>query len=147
MSIAVQCVDDVLVKIKAVGEFGSTDREKVFYVYSEENLLEQTKLIKYPAVGVMYEGIIAGEGDGTRQGMQASLTVALALVMDSNVAGMDRKNEAARLLDLMRRALRTQTSPTGHKWQFVSEVPMGQVGGVLVYIQRWSAVVMLTSDF
>lgn len=145
MIIANDCVADILQKVKDVGEFGSTDREKVFYVYSEEDLFNKTKLVRYPAVGVMYEGIIANTLDPSRQGMAADLTVALALVMDPAILGMDQKNEAARLLDVMRAGIRTTKSPSSHKWRFVSEVPMGQIGGSLIYIQRWATAVILTS--
>lgn len=140
MSIAALCIDDITTKLSTVVA------DKIFTVYSEKDLLDKTKMIKFPAVGIMYEGIMSGAPDPSRQGMGGELKVALTLLLDGkSIGNLDRKNDAATLLDAMRAAIRLTRSPSHHPWKFDSEVPAGQVGGLLVYIQRWTTVVPLTS--
>lgn len=142
MSIALKCIDDVTDKIAALREFD----DKIFHVYSEDDLLDKAKTLSLPAVGVSYGGITSSAvQDKTRQGKMGILRVAIVLVIDSNVVSLDRKDEAVILLDTIRSALLTQTSPTCHKWQFVSETPLGKTGGVLLYMQRWQTPTPLTN--
>lgn len=145
--LAQQCIDDVMTKLKNTLEFGDLGKEKVFTVYSEGDLLSKTKLVKYPAVGVMYEGIRANSGDPTKQGLAADVQIALVLLLDGRSTGaLGINNDAARLLDKMRVEFKKhcQESPTRHKWRFVSETPAGDVGTILVYVQRWSTPIILT---
>jgi hypothetical protein len=142
MSIATNCIEDLEVKLRSTKEFGG----KIFHVYSEDDLLDQSKLMSLPAVGVMYQGIIVEPGqDRSRQGLLGTLRVSLILVIDSNTVGLDRKDEAAELMDTIRCAILTTTSPTGHKWQFQSEIPLGKMGNTLLYQQRWGTAAPLTS--
>ncbi|TXH43944.1 MAG: hypothetical protein E6Q97_33445 [Desulfurellales bacterium] len=134
------CVADLTTKVKDIGEFGSSGKEKVFSIYSEDDLLDKSKLIKFPAVGVMYEGLRSVPGaDPSRQGLGAEIGVALVLLMETkSVAGINSQNEAVRLLGLMRSAIKVTVAPTQHKWRFISEVPGGVLGNAVVYVQRWS---------
>lgn len=134
------CVEDLAKKVKDIGEFGSVGKEKVFSVYSEDDLLDKSKLLKFPAVGMMYEGLRSVPGaDPSRQGLGAEIGMALVLLMETkSVGGINSQNEAVRLLGLMRRAIKVTVSPTNHKWRFISEVPGGVLGNAVVYVQRWS---------
>ena len=141
MSIALECIEDVQAKLDALDEFG----QKIFHVYSEEDLLDKATTLRLPAVGVSYGGITSEPGqDRSRQGLLGSLRVAIVLIIDSKSIGLDRKDEAAEMMDLIRCALLGQKSPTGHKWQFLSELPMGSASGVLLYMQRWQTAAPLT---
>lgn len=142
MTIALKCMEDVEEKIRGLKEFGN----KIFSVYSEDDLLNKAKTLTLPAVGISYGGILTEPGmDKSRQGLMGSLRVAVVLVIDSSSVSLDRKDEAAEYLDAIRGALIGQTSPTCHKWQFLSEMPMGDMGGVLVYMQRWQTAAPLTN--
>lgn len=144
--IATDCINDISTRIKALGEFGATGKEKVFSVYSEDDLLDKSKMLKFPCIGVMYEGIRANSLDGSRQGMAADCGIALVLLLESkSIGGINRENEAARLLDSMRESVRLSRAPSQHKWRFVSEMPAGVVGAATVYVQRWTCPVILTN--
>lgn len=140
-TIAVNCTDDITDKLKSTKEFG----KKIFSVYSEEDLMDRSKALSYPSVGVMYEGLIPNPGsDPSRQGLMADLKVSVILLIDGKGSGLDRKNKAAEHLDEIRSVILTTKSPTGHKWRFVSETPVGAISGVLVYQQRWATACPLT---
>jgi hypothetical protein len=142
MSIALKCITDVTEKIETLRDFDN----KIFHVYSEEDLLDKAKTLSLPAVGISYGGIITEAGqDRTRMGLMGSLRVAVVLVIDANTISLDRKDEAAEYMDSIRGTLIGKSSPTCHKWQFVSETPLGQVGGVLLYMQRWQTPTPLTN--
>lgn len=146
--IAQACIDDIETKMRNTQEFGTNSgKEVVFTVYSEDDLFDKIKIVKFPAVGIMYEGMRDGGRDPTRQGMAADFNVALVLILDGpSIGGLDRKNEAVRILDVMRDAFKANASksPSIHKWRFVSEVPAGNVKNLLIYIQRWACPVLLT---
>lgn len=142
MSIAIKCIDEVTEKLEDLREFD----DKIFHVYSEDDLLDKAKTLSLPAVGVSYGGITTDPGmDRTRQGLMGSLRIAIVLVIDANTVSLDRKDEAVQYLDTIRSTMLGQTSPTCHKWQFVSETPLGKTGGVLLYMQRWQTPAPLTN--
>jgi hypothetical protein len=144
--IATKCIDDLTTQVAAVGEFGAVGKEKVFSVYSEDDLLDKTKLVRYPAVGVMYEGLRPTNPDASRQGMGGDVGIALVLLLDpSTIGGISTRNEATRLLGLMRAQMRMRASPSGHKWRFMGENPAGMVGNAMVYVQRWATATPLTN--
>jgi hypothetical protein len=141
MSNVLDCVDDLKAKIVSVPEF----KQKVFYVYSENDLLDKLKGLSFPAVGIMYENT-QSKDDGNKMGMSAVLQCAVAvMVAGKTVANLDSKNEAALLLDAVRRGIIKTVSPTGHKWSFVMETCAGEVNGAIVYIQRWSTPIILSN--
>ena len=134
-NIAVSCTDDIAAKVKTVDLF----KDKTFSVLSEEDLIQQGKLLKPPFAGIMYEGIIAVGGDPTRQGLSTEVRVTVALGMAGRTIGnLNTRNDAAENLDAIRKEIMGKTSPTGHKWRFQMEVPAGTIGGHAVYLQRWA---------
>jgi len=95
--------------------------------------------------GVIYSGINANTGDGSRQGMSADLTCTILVIVAGNaIGGLDQKNEAVRLLKEVRDKVKLTSSPTGHKWRFQNEAPAGTIGNAVVYKQVWSTAIMLT---
>jgi hypothetical protein len=142
MTTAVACWEDLIARVMQVSELS----EKTVSVLSEQDLLSILKLAKFPMAGVVYGGIAANSLDPSRQGMAADLTCTVLLIIANNaIGGLDQKNEAARLLDEIRKQVRMQTSPTFHKWRFVSERPAGTIGNAVVYRQQWSTAIILTS--
>lgn len=143
MSIATNCINDILFKIDALELFG----KKLFATYSEEDLLDKAKILSLPAVGIVYQGIFASDGqDPSRQGLMGTLKVTIVLVIDGkSIAKIDRKDVAADYLDSIRSAILTTKSPTKHKWKFTSESPVGPMGSVYVYLQTWETATPLTN--
>lgn len=116
-------------------------KEKVFFVYSEDDLVNKTKLVpQFPAVGVMYEGLRPTQTDPSRQGLAVDCNIAVALLVDAKVATdlQSEKNVASFVLTGLRNAISKKTSPTGHKWRFVYEGYVGDIKGLSVYVQRWA---------
>jgi hypothetical protein len=141
MSVAIDCITDITSKVSRVPSLVG----KAFSIVTEEDLLDTSKYLKLPAVGIMYEGM-QETGDPSRQGMMADCRIAIVLVIDGSVIGnADRKNEAIDTLDAIRREIRMTRPPSQHKWRFLSETPLGLVGSVLIYVQRWSTPVALTN--
>ena len=143
---AQDCINDVVNKMKSTQQFGTAGKEVIFTIYSEEDLFDKAKLVKYPAVGIIYEGTRENNSDRSGQGLGATCNIGLVLLLNGkSVGGIDQKNEAAILLDTMRKTFREQNgkSPTGHAWKFTSELSMGQINGLLVYIQRWQTMIIM----
>ena len=139
---AVQCIENLTALVMQVPEF----TEKTVSVLSEEDLISILKGARFPMAGVVYGGIGANNQDASRQGMAADLTITVLVVVAGNViGGLDQKNEAARLLDEVRKQIRLKVSPTGHKWRFVSERPTGGFRGAVFYRQQWATAIILTS--
>lgn len=148
-NIATACVDDISARVADVD--GVTG--KVFSVLSPDDLSAKTKHIKSPSVGVIYNGITPiGSGDPQNKGMGGICNISVVLFVEgSGVGNLDLKNEAARLLDLMRFAIRRKDrptearSPSGHYWRFSGEQPAGNVGRYSVYVQKWSTMVTVNT--
>jgi hypothetical protein len=144
--IAINCTNDIVEKLKDTGAFGGKGQEKVFSVYSEKDLFDKTKHLSFPAVGVMYEGIFENGGDKSNQGMAAMCAVTIVLLLDGKTVGnLDQKNVAAALLDKLRGAIRLQRSPSMHRWKFIAEIPAGEIGPCIGYLQKWRTPVILTN--
>jgi len=144
---AIDCIRDVEQRMKGLGIFGATNREKVVTVYSEDDLLSKMKFAVYPACGVMYEGTVRQPSDKSSSGAACILTVALVLMIDGNSVGStnDKGNVAAEYLGLMRQSFKKNCGDalTGHKWVFISEMPVGTSGNVTMYLQRWSTSIII----
>lgn len=144
---AQDCINDVVAKCKEVGLFGTADKEKIFNVYSEDDLFDKSKFVKMPALGIMYEGTRDSGKDSTGLGQAAILTVAIVLMLDGkSVGGINSEHEGVKLLTLIRKEFRKNNgvAPTGHRWKFDSEIPAGNVGNLLIYVQRWKTTILLT---
>lgn len=139
------CVNDFTSKVESVGELGVSGNVKLFSVYSEEDLLSKSKLVKFPAAGIMYEGLRSNSNDPTKQGLTADVYITLVLLLSGGaVGGIDPKNEAARMLDAIRRGIHQTKSPAARPWRFIAEIPAGQMGNAVAYLQKWSTQIVIT---
>jgi hypothetical protein len=141
--IAISCTEDIANKIAN----DPLIKGRIFTIYSEEELIERTKAISFPCVGVVYDGITAvGEAGTTgKQGLSTELTVSLMVFFRQNTrATNDPKLTMVDLMDRLRELIIATRSPSGHLWKFKVEVPVQGKNGILAYIQRWSTPVQLT---
>lgn len=118
---------------------------RVFAVHSPEDMKSKLKPLVAPGVGVMYEGLRAvGEA---QKGLSSEMVFSLLVLTDGNLAGhsSDSKVGAVDLLDSLRSLLLATRSPTGHFWRFVVEAPATELGGSLLWLQRWSTNVQIIS--
>lgn len=135
MSIATRCVQDLVEKLQSLNEF----RNSIFDVYSEEDFLDKISRKTFPCAGVFFEGIQAvANADPSRQGIMADVRLSVIVALSGKAFGnIDRKESALDILDDLRDAVLTKCSPSNHRWVFLSEQPLGEEAGILLYQQRW----------
>lgn len=142
--IAERCVEDLQDKLEALLKAG----KKMFWVYSEADLMNTAKGLSFPATGVVYEGMRAvqeGDKPSMRRGASTEIICVVALIVNPDMkASATIKTQAASLLDDFRGALLGTTSPTGHLWRFVVEAQAQEKDGTVVWIQRWSTPAQIT---
>lgn len=146
--IAKKCVDDLKTHLAQLIAAG-----KVFHVYSEEELMDKTKGITFPAVGIVYEGMRAVPESSTnaeaakvshRLGVSAELVAAVMILQrPDNISAADTKTPALSLLDDIRQEIHGSKSPSGHWWRFIVEASAQEKNGVVIWLQRWSTPVQL----
>lgn len=139
---AQRCVADVKLALQSIAELTG----KIVSVYSEEELMDASKGIAFPCIGVVYEGMRSSPEPGSaKTGMAAELIVSLIMVERAAAAGESyTKNAALATLDDTRKALIGRQSPTGHKWRFIMEAPASEKKGTIIWLQRWATPAMLT---
>ncbi len=136
------CVDDLESKVQLVAEF----KTRTFTVYSEDELIEKTKGIGYPCVGIIYNGITSQPEVGATQkiGGSGEIIVSLLVMFRQNtIAKVDPKEQIIGKLDQIRSKIMCTKSPTGHFWKFQMEIPVVGKSGLLAYVQRWATPVQL----
>lgn len=144
--LATKCVTDLknhLTQLIAAG--------KVFHVYSEEELMDKTKGLAFPAVGVVYEGMRAvndgASGDARashKLGVSCELIAAIMLIQrPDTISSTDMKTPTLAMLDDIRQEIMGSKSPSGHFWKFVVEASAQEKHGVVIWLQRWSTPVQL----
>lgn len=130
--------------------------DRTVYVYGLDDMLDLTRKLKYPAIGIVYLGLI-GKPDSAKLGLAATLTFDIYVVGGEQCR--DRTTGAkvttTALLHDVRNALKGTECRVfdriggKRKWTFVQESPvMIQDDKVdyLGYRQRWSTTVVLTND-
>lgn len=141
-NITESCLQDIRDKITGVDLI----KTKVFTVYDERDLMDESYHIVKPCVGIMNEGVHAVP-DQSNKGMSADQRVALAVVAESKSIGKyDAKTASLNLLKDMRTLLRTTKAPGGYPWRFVAEIPVASTGNLVIYVQRWHTRVILTGS-
>ncbi len=144
MAISVDHVCDLTSKIENVREVKS----RVVSVYSQDDMLNKKKSLKYPAVGVLYIGI-RGKTDSSKTGAASNLICDILLlggnVHNDNIRGVDQKRASYEILEDIRNEIMCTYAPSGHKWTFISELPFHLNDGIMAYAQRWSTTVLLTN--
>lgn len=118
---------------------------RVFTVHSPEDMKSKTKPLPSSGVGILYEGI--RPTSDAQKGVSAEMVFSLLVLTEAHLAGpgVDPKNQAIDLLDSLRGLLLATRSPTQHFWRFVVEAPATEIGGSLLWLQRWSTSVQLTN--
>lgn len=140
--ISVECINEMMEKLKTLPGVNN----RVFYIYSEDEIEAKTKGLSFPCIAVIYDGIRSTDGGGASEkvGVSASLTLSILYLFRQNTLAMeDPKSEALKMLDAARPLIRGRSS-SGHKWRFLVESPLsGGKAGVQVYLQRWSTPVQM----
>src|SRR5690242_6648616 len=114
--LATLCVNDLVAKVDAYPAFSN----KVWHVYSEEELLAKQKGAIFPAVGVIYDGTRSrppqsGEDSpgGSAQSADVSCTI-LTFFRQSPQSSLDPKDTIIGQMDALRSTILRTRSPTGH---------------------------------
>lgn len=136
-AIAIKCIDDLEARIKTI----PTIKDRVFHVYSEEELVERTKGLSFPCVGIVYDGMMAipEQGSSAKIGASAELVATVMIFFRQDTkAKSDPKDATVALLDEIRGKILATRSPTRHHWRFKLEAAVEGKQGVLTYVQRWA---------
>jgi hypothetical protein len=136
------CMTDLESKVQLIAEF----RGKTFGVFSEDELVERTKGIGYPCIGVIYNGIYTQPEIGSTQKIGGSGELVFSMIVvfrQSTIAVIDPKEQIVEKLDAIRSKIIGTKSPTGHFWKFQMEIPVVGKAGLLAYVQRWATPVQL----
>lgn len=143
---ATLCIDDVEQVLQSIASL----KGKVLNVYGEEELMDSTSIITYPACGIVYEGMRSLEEGGATNKVGTSSELVISIILIDTYTKMtkagSRKN-AAPILDAIRETMMQvkRRSPTGHKWRFIVEAAASPKSGVVLWVQRWSTPVQLVS--
>ena len=136
------CIADIETVLQSIAKL----KGKVLQVYSEDELLDKTKPIAFPAAGVTYEGMRAvGEAGSTHKvGISAEVVLSIILVETfSNVSSANTKKLSPPILDAIREGMMARRSPTGHFWKFIVEAAAKPANGTVLWVSRWSTPVQL----
>lgn len=145
--IVAKCIADLTTKVQSIEALSL----KTFTIYDEEELFDNTKLLKPPAVGILYEGMRKGtpnpdqSKDTHKIGLTCDVVIAIVLLhkIDNLSQKIDTKVPSVDLLDAIRDKIKNTRSPSMHFWQFLVEAPAIIKHGNVVWIQRWSCPVQL----
>lgn len=136
--VVAEVLEDVKSKIMALPKF----KDKVGHIYTYEELVDKSKNVSFPALGIIYEGLRAERGENAGKSasvVSSSIVVSLILLTDSdNKLGGLPKMKAHEYLALTRNALNNKPSPSGHKYRFIVEAPASEKGTKVMWVQRWS---------
>lgn len=142
-AIANKLLEEAKTKVQSIARIG----RRVVTAYSEEALLDSVKMVTLPAVGVSYGGMraVAEPGrDTNRKGASAEFMLNLIVIVDRPGAAEGiGQIKALETLDDLRNAFMEETSTSGHKWRFVSEMLVAERGKIVIWLQRWSTPVQL----
>lgn len=141
-AIAISCIEDIEKKIKSVAAVGN----RVFHVASEAEIVEKTKGLAYPCVGVIYTGMtaISETGSTSKLGQSAELVVTVLLFFKKDSrATNDPKESTVAVLDSIRKNIMATKSPSGHYWRFKVEAAVDGGESLMTFMQRWATPVQL----
>lgn len=143
-AIAIKCIEDLEARVEQIPAL----KGRVFHVYSEEELVERTKGLSFPCVGIVYDGMMAiPEPKPTAKiGGSAELVATVMIFFRQDTkAKNDPKDQTVALLDQIRGKILATRSPTQHLWRFKLEAAVEGKQGLLTYVQRWATPVQLTA--
>ena len=138
------CINDLTARLKK----SNLVQNKVYTVYDQDHLMDTSKKIVYPCIGVLYEGTRATPNDQNqashRVGISAEAVFAVTLMTTPDLTGSDKNYMAAvDLLDDLRALVLDSKGPTGHYWRFVVEAAAQESNGVVSWVQRWTIPVQI----
>ena len=121
---------------------------RVVYMYTQDELLDLTRELSIPCVGVLYGGLNLA-GGALRREVAHDLTCAIVL-LGADLCVHDTQSrlpEATVLLQALRDAVRADPADEFEiKWVFESEIPV-ELGSakrpLLGYVQSWNTNVVL----
>jgi len=110
-------VDDLKTKVESVPAL----RKKVAFYYSIDQLLDDNVILSFPAVSIVYEGMIPT--DAKNKGLSNEAGFGVYLV---SCKGAPKHNSAETLvlLKALRDAIRDTKGPGGHDWNYAGEHPV-----------------------
>lgn len=137
---ATECIQDLINKINTL----PLVKNKTLWVYDEEQLMDKTKGLTFPAVGVVYEGIRSTDdfpGRSGKVGFTSELVASLMLLTRQDApTGKSSHLPAVQLLDDIRQCILGTRSPTGHLWKFIVEAAASEKHGTVVWVQTFARV-------
>lgn len=145
--LATKCVTDLKTHLSQLIAAG-----KVIHVYDENELMDKTKGLTFPAVGVVYEGMRAVPETSNAESSKVShklgvsgelIASIMILQRPDSISAADTKTPAMTLLDDVRQEIMGSRSPSGHFWRFMVEASALEKNGVVIWLQRWSTPVQL----
>lgn len=148
INLAASSIESIMGLLQAVPGYST----KVFHVATEAELIDKTKSVSYPVIGVLYEGIrpTLGSEGGSRSssqggsGVSADLNIAVIMFFrNETMSSADSKLKYIIEVDTLRRAVLRQRGPGGHFWRFMVEAYVGGKDGRLAIVQRWSTTIQL----
>ena|SRR5271157_5720537 len=137
---------DVIAEVKAKLNKVSSLEGKVVVVYDQNNLGDKLKGVKFPAAGLIYDGMrsLPEQGATAKVGLSAELVISIVLVMQpETLFNADAKTPIIVLLDEVRSMMMSTRSVTGHFWHFLVEAPAEVQHGMAFWVQRWSTPIQL----
>lgn len=138
-----RCINDLLTKVQTLPEF----KNSCVPVVDDEDLFAQLANAPRPWCGVAYEGLVAvqvGISPSHKTGISTQMQFSLIYSVDAVLPGQTRGLIATvRQLTKARKQILATTGPTGHFWNFIAEIPIGNrnsktQGTSTVWLQRWS---------
>lgn len=142
-AIAINCIEDLGARVESIPSLEG----RVFHIYSEAEIIERTKGMAFPCVGIVYDGLMAAPevGATSRMGNSAELVASIMIFFRQDTrAKVDPKDTMVATLDEIRSKIMESRSPTGHFWKFQVEASVEGKQGLLTYVQRWATPVQLT---
>lgn len=129
--------------VQSIAEFTSS----TVFVYDDDDLASKLKGAKFPAIGIIYNGMrsLGQTGATAKIGVSCEMMFTLMLVQQGqSIVSTDTKLATIDLLDSIRGAILGVRSVTGHFYHFMMEAQGRPSKGLIFWGQRWSVPVQLT---
>ncbi len=145
-AIVKRTIADLKTRLQAVPSLAT----KIFHVYSEDELMDQTKQLRLPAVGIVYGGMGTNTDISTQRQQSSPINASaimdfnlIIMVQQSTMHGIRQEDQALDLLDEVRDTLQGQKGPSNHPYRFEIEGSAELRKGTVVWVQRWTNPVQL----
>lgn len=137
---AVQNVVTVLKTIPAI-------KSSTVYLYDADQLITLKDKLLYPAVGVIYTGMVPVDSKGPTIKVELFVNIVIAgeSLCDSDPLVNDLKPGVTSVLDAVRKALICTEMSPHYKWRFVAE-QIEDFGNeeIIGFVQRWKVTTAIT---